>query len=60
MASFHSQMEKMKPNTHCPYPQKQLGSASMPCPSQWETLTVLNDDFDESDRASPGLGKEFL
>lgn len=27
---------------------------------QYGALTVLNDDFDEPDRASPCLGEEFL
>lgn len=31
-----------------------------PCPNPMGALTVLNDDFDEPDRASPCLGKEFL
>lgn len=41
-------------------PEKQLGAAPSLRSRAWWTLTVLNDDFDEPDRASPCLGKEFL
>lgn len=37
-----------------------MGPAPSQCPSPSGVLTILNDNFDKPNGASPSLGKEFL